>query len=105
MKYLKSIYEAFGEKKVVLSLKNNITRTISFTVKGGKITDIENPGNLPFPYKENQPYNRGMEVWCCNNGYFMDNKDTCPEEKVFGIRKKDIPQGHPLRFVYPNKFR
>jgi hypothetical protein len=26
-------------------------------------------------------------------------------EKLFGIKLKDIPKGHPLRFIYPNKFR
>ena len=27
------------------------------------------------------------------------------EEKIFGIRKKDIPQGHELRMMFPHKFR
>jgi hypothetical protein len=35
----------------------------------------------------------------------MDQLDPCPEEKIFGIRKKDIPMGHELRFLYPHKFR
>ena len=35
----------------------------------------------------------------------MDGKDMSPEEKVFGIRTKDIPQGHELRMMFPGKFR
>ena len=35
----------------------------------------------------------------------MDGKDMCPEEKIFGMRTKDIPKGHELRSLYPNKFR
>jgi len=35
----------------------------------------------------------------------MDGKDMCPEPKIFGMRAKDIPQGHPLRSIYPGKFR
>lgn len=27
------------------------------------------------------------------------------DKKIFGINIKYIPQGHPLRFIYPNKFR
>jgi hypothetical protein len=31
--------------------------------------------------------------------------DPCLEEKIFGIRKSDIPKGHELRMLYPGKFR
>ena len=27
----------------------------------------------------------------------MDGKDTCPEKKIFGVRAKDVPQGHEWR--------
>ena len=43
--------------------------------------------------------------WACNNLFLIDGKDTCPEKKVFGIRASDIPQGHELRKIYPNKFK
>jgi hypothetical protein len=39
------------------------------------------------------------------NGRMQRSIDPCPEEKIFGIRKKDIPQGHELRMLYPHKFR
>jgi hypothetical protein len=95
-----------GYKRTVeLKNKNNSTLKITFDVIGGRMQNIVNPNNVRFPYNEGQPYNRGVETWCCNNNYLMDGKDTCPEEKVFGIRKKDITQGHPLRYIYPNKFK
>ena len=27
------------------------------------------------------------------------------DRKLFGIKTKDIPKSHPLRFIYPNKFK
>jgi hypothetical protein len=54
--------------------------------------------------KEEQ-YTRSIETWACNNGFKIDGKDPCPEKKIFGIRAKDIPQGHELRMLFPNKFR
>jgi hypothetical protein len=39
------------------------------------------------------------------NNRMVKQEDTCPEEKVAGIRVKDIPAGHPLRIMYPSKFR
>ena len=47
---------------------------------------------------------RNVEIWACYNDWLIDGKDTCPEKKVMGIRTKDIPQGHPLRHIYPSKF-
>jgi hypothetical protein len=47
----------------------------------------------------------GMKTWACNNGFKWNGEDPCPEEKLFGIRKKDIPQGHELRMMFPHKFR
>ena len=35
----------------------------------------------------------------------MDGKDTCPEKKIFGVRAKDVPQGHEWRHIFPNKFK
>lgn len=105
MKYLKRINENFSDKEVILTLKNNKSITISFQVKDGRITNINNERNMKFPYKEGQTFNIGMETWCCNNGYLMNSKNTCPEEKVFGIKKSLIPQGHPFRSIYPHKFK
>lgn len=36
-----------------------------------------------------------------NNKPKVDNNNS----KLFGIKLKDIPKGHPLRFIYPNKFK
>lgn len=93
------------KRSVELKNKYNPSLVITFDVIGGRIQNIVKLDSIRFPYQEGQPYNRGIETWCCNNNYYMDGKDTCPEKKVFGIRKKDIPQGHPLRTIYPNKFR
>ena len=50
-------------------------RTITLVIEGGVITSVENQSGCFFPWV------------------------------VFGIRVEDVPQGHPLRLVYPNKFR
>jgi len=70
----------------------------------GKITNVENEFKINFPFKIGQVLNMNHTVWACNNHFLVDNKDTCPEKKVFGIKQKDIPQGHPLRMLYPSKF-
>jgi hypothetical protein len=46
----------------------------------------------------------GHTTWACNNGYLVNNKDVCPEKKIFGIKISDIPKGHELRHIYPHKF-
>jgi hypothetical protein len=98
------LYESFNqERKVVLTSRRG--KEIRFTVLGGRIKDLVNDSGVRFPYAVGQSYTRSIETWCCNNGFKMDGKSCCPEEKVFGIRKKDIPQGHPLRIMYPGKFR
>ena len=98
------INEAY-KRSVELKNKRNNTLIITFDVIGGIMQNIVTPDGIRFPYEEGQPYNIGMETWCCNNNYLMDGKDMCPEPKIFGMRAKDIPQGHPLRSIYPGKFR
>lgn len=85
-------------------------RDLAFNVyktPDGRITRIEKPKHvhIRFPFEVGQILNRGVETWACNNGFYIDGKDTCPEEKVFGIRKSDIPKGHELRHLFPQKFR
>jgi hypothetical protein len=92
-------------RKVELVSKRNSSLSITFDVIDSRIQNIINNANIRFPYVEGRPFNRDIETWCCNNNFLLDGKDTCPEEKIFGIRKKDIPQGHPLRTIYLNKFR
>lgn len=98
------IKEEYG-KKVELVSKRNPALKITFEVIDGKIYNIQNTSHIRFPYIEGQNYTRNMETWCCNNNFKLDGKDTCPEPKIFGIRTKDIPQGHELRYLFPHKFK
>lgn len=97
------IFENFRMSKVTLTSKQN--KNITFDVVDGKITNIVNNSGIRFPYNEGTFYNSGIKNWCCNNGFTIDGEDACGEKKVFGIRQKDIPQGHELRRLFPNKFK
>lgn len=98
------LFEAFStEKKIVLTSRQN--RDIDITLLGGRIETIDNKSGVNFPYRKGELYTRSIETWACNNGFKIDGKDPCPERKVFGIRTKDIPQGHELRMLFPGKFR
>jgi DNA repair protein RadC len=95
-----------------------ITKTYIFTHKNNprmeivvkllpnmKIVDIDNDKGIRFPYSVGQILNMGHKTWACNNNYLVNGVDVCPEKKVFGIKVSDIPQGHPLRHIYPGKFK
>lgn len=98
------LFEAFvANGKIVLTSRQN--RDIILTILGGRIDTIDNQSGVNFPYREGEQYTRSIETWACNNGFKIDGKDPCPEKKIFGIRAKDIPQGHELRMLFPNKFR
>lgn len=97
------LFETFGERTIILKSRQH--RTITISIINGKLGDIVNESGVRFPYHKGESYNRGISTWCCNNGFTMDGKDMCPEEKVFGMKKKDIPLGHDLRKILPNKFR
>lgn len=98
------LYESFSrEREVVLTSRQG--RTIKFTVLGGRIKDLVNDSGQRFPFSAGQQYTRSIETWACNNHFKLNGEDPCPEEKIFGIRKKDIPKGHELRMLYPHKFR
>jgi hypothetical protein len=109
MKHLKpfNIKESIKtEKEIVFTGKRNPRLRFSvFKTPDGRITRIENEMNIRFPFNVGQILNRGVETWACNNNFLIDGKDTCPEEKVMGIKVSDIPQGHQLRYLYPHKFR
>lgn len=93
-------------KQKVFTHKRNPQLTITVTMTlDGRIVDIDNLANMRFPFSEGQILNMSHETWACNNNFTVNGKDTCPEEKIFGIRKKDIPQGHELRMLYPGKFK
>jgi len=93
------------KRSVKLEHKNNPRLVITFDVIGGRIQNIDKPDNIRFPYHEGEPYNRGVETWCCNNNYLMNGEDQCPEPKIFGVKISDVSQGHKWRYLFPNKFR
>jgi hypothetical protein len=97
--------ESIYEREVVFTNKRNPRLVI--TVKkspDGRITEIKNESGMRFPFSVGQLLQRNVEVWACNNNFLMDGKDTCPEKKIFGVKTKDVPQGHEWRHIYRNKF-
>lgn len=98
------LYESYTNGKTTV-LTSRQGRTITLTLLGGSIKGIDNQAGIRFPFNVGQSYTRSIETWACNNGFKIDGESPCPEEKIFGIRKKDIPQGHELRLLYPHKFR
>lgn len=93
-------------KIVVFKKKTNPSITI--TVKAYpsmSIAEIINPHNIRFPYVVGQVLNMGHRTWACANGFLVNEEDTCPEKRVMGIKVSDIPAGHPLRHIYPGKFK
>jgi predicted nucleotidyltransferase len=99
--------EANNMKTTIFKGKRNPNLVITVTMTpDGRITEINNKAQgIRFPFSVGQILNRNHEVWACNNHFFVNSKDTCPEEKIFGIKKSDIPQGHELRMLYPGKFK
>jgi hypothetical protein len=94
MKHLK-VYESYSDgEDITLTSRQN--REITFSIKGGRIESIENNSGIRFPYSVGQSYNMGMKTWACNNGFKWNGKDPCPEEKIFGIKKEDIPHLNSL---------
>jgi hypothetical protein len=71
----------------------------------GRITSIVNKSGIRFPFQIGQLFQRNIETWACNNNFYMDGKDTCPEKKIFGVRASDVPKGHEWRHIYPNRFK
>jgi hypothetical protein len=104
MKHLKAFNES-KEIEVVLKNTRNPNIVIKLVKSLNRIVSIENKTNFRFPFKVGQTINRGLETWASNNNFLIDGKDYSPEEKIFGIRKKDIPMGHDLRMLYPSKFK
>ena len=101
MKHLKSFNES---KHIEILLTNKSNSSIIKLVKSmNRIISIENESNYTFPFKVGDVINRGLETWARNNNFLIDGRDK--EEKIFGIRKKDIPMGHDLRMLYPSKFK
>jgi hypothetical protein len=102
---LNLITEAVSRTVEFKNKRNPNLKIVVTKTPDGRITEIDNKTGIRFPFSIGQVLNRNIEIWCCNNNFLMDGKDTCPEEKIFGIKKSDIPQGHELRMLYPGKFR
>ena len=99
-----SIYESYSnDKSIKLTSKSN--KNIEIKIKGGRISEVENNSGVRFPYSVGEYVNEGIKTWACNNGFKWNGEDPCPEKKVFGIKQKDIPQGHELRMMFPHKFK
>jgi hypothetical protein len=99
------IDESIYEREVVFTNKRNPRLVITIKKNpDGRITEIENETGMRFPFSVGQLLQRNVEVWACNNNFFMDGKDTCPDKKIFGVKTKDVPQGHEWRHIFPHKF-
>ena len=99
------IGESIYEREVVFTNKRNPRLVIKVKKNpDGRITGIQNETGMRFPFSVGQILNRTAEVWACNNNFLMDGKDTCTEKKIFGVRAKDVPQGHEWRHIFPHKF-
>lgn len=98
------IYESYSNERIV-TLKSNRGLDIIVSAQGGRIKSIENQSGIRFPFNVGQGWTRSIETWACNNRFTIDGKSPCEEKKIFGMRAKDIPQGHELRRLFPNKFR
>ncbi len=109
-------FESWGEREIILTHKNDQSLVIRLSVVNSKIVSINHLrkiGNkevdispvIRFPFSVGQTLSRNIEVWACNNNFYIDGKNTCPEKKIFGVRVSDVPKGHEWRHIFPNKFR
>ena len=91
-------------RTIVLTSRQH--RTITMDIQGGVFTRVDNQSGCLFPWQVGQPYHRDVETWAERNNFLFDGEDLSKkDQKIFGIRVEDVPQGHPLRFMYPSKFR
>lgn len=97
--------ESYGNSEYKFDSKRDNRITIIVKVRGGRIFEIQNPTKFRFPYIIGEQMTQNILSWACNNQFLVNSKDPCPEKKVFGVKVSDIPQGHELRKIFPNKFR
>jgi hypothetical protein len=107
------LYENFNQRTMILKHMN--FGEIKVELEGSQIKDVVNNSNTNFPFQVGSSWNRSIESWACNNNFvkietWMNNRmvrtmDPCPEKKIFGVKAKDVPQGHEWRRLFPNKFR
>jgi len=94
-----------GVREIVFTKKVNPQVSVIVKVQGSRIIEIINERKVHFPFHKGQMYQMNVQEWARVNGYSMDGKDLSREEKIFGVRVSDVPQGHEWRMIYPNKFR
>jgi hypothetical protein len=107
MKHIQ-LFESWNRSEtIILTRKNRPHVKIEIEVVNGRIEEIDNEAGERFPFFTGQPVTVWMKGWACSNGFLWNGEDPCDpqEEKVFGIKTKDVPQGHFLRQVFPSKFR
>ena len=112
MKHLE-LYESFHQRTMVLKHKNH--GEIKVDLEGSRINNVENTTQINFPFNIGSSWNMSIYTWACNNNFLVvdtlingravKQEDPCPEQKIFGVRTKDVPQGHEWRTLFPNKFR
>lgn len=103
---MKRFNDFTNDTQIIFTGKRNLDLVIKVNKsKDGRITSIENDCGIRFPFSVGQILQRNVETWACNNNFLMDGEDMCPEKKVFGMRQSDIPMGHELRTIFPNKFK
>jgi hypothetical protein len=109
-RYIK-LYESWihTEKYELASkFRRKVDSKIKITVSHGKIEEIENEANYPFPFFKGQPFQKAfVRGWACKNGFYLNGEEPChvPEKKIFGVKTKDVPHGHEWRSIFPGKFR
>jgi hypothetical protein len=102
----RKLSENDGDRAIVFTKEVNPSTVITIKIaRDSRISEIENERNVRFPFVVGQPYNRSFETWACANGFLMDGKNVCGDKKIFGIKTKDVPQGHEWRTLFPGKFR
>ena len=96
--------ESTKDKTIIFKHKNNPNMIIKITCDlSGVIKNIEKTiQSIKFPYKIGERMTQNIDSWCCNNNYLMNNKDTCPENKRFGMKKSDILDGPNWKIILPN---
>lgn len=100
MKQHVAMFEDYNTERVI-TLTKKVNPSVTITIKtmpDGTVTSIDAPqGIRPPNFSVGQRINRGLETWCCTNGYLLNGKDTCAEEKIFGIPRKYAEQDPRLR--------
>ena len=89
-------------KEHILTSRRN--QNITVKLQGSVIKEIDNQTGIRFPFAVGSNWNMSISTWACNNNFKLNGQDPCPEEKIFGIKKSQIPMGHELRSIYPGKF-